>query len=83
LHYGQSDYRLARHDFQRALDTDERALGKNHLLICARLDDLGRCLKALGEVDASAACYDRGAQILRANRPASAADAEEAVSQSA
>jgi Tfp pilus assembly protein PilF len=69
LHYMQNDFQLARHYFQRALEIDEKTLGKNHLLLCARLNDLARCLKALGDVDASAACYDRGAQILRANNP--------------
>lgn len=68
LHHQQGDFQLARHYFQRALDIDERALGPDHLLICARLNDLARCLKAVGDVDGAAACYERGAQILRANR---------------
>ena len=71
LHFEQNDFQLARHYFQRALDIDEKTLGKDHLLLCARLNDLARCLKALGDVDGSAACYDRGARILRANNPTS------------
>ena len=52
--------------FQRALDIDERALGPNHLLISARLNDLGRCLKALNDVD--------GRRLLRARRGSDAGE---------
>ncbi|HEY8748755.1 MAG TPA: tetratricopeptide repeat protein [Tepidisphaeraceae bacterium] len=80
-HCQQSDYHLARYHFRRALDIDERALDNTHLLLCARLNDLGRFLKDLGDMNGSDACYDREAEILRAN--ASDAEVRETVSQSA
>ena len=72
LHMSQGDFAAAKPYLQRALEIDEHVFGSDHLLICARLNDLARCLQALGDRDGSASCYVRAAEIVRANRGATA-----------
>jgi len=56
-----TEYLEARKYFERALGIEERALGKEHYGLITRLNYLGRCLKRLGEIDASVGCYTRSA----------------------
>lgn len=71
----EHDPEAARQLLERALSIDEQAFGPSHVALLSRLNDLGRCYKAMGKVDESAGCYARAAGILRQMRDAEAAEA--------
>jgi glutamate racemase len=48
-------------------------LGPTHYALITKLNYLGRCLKRMGMIDESAACYARSAGILRQLRENNAA----------
>jgi tetratricopeptide (TPR) repeat protein len=56
----------ARPYFERAMAIDEAVFGLRHVNLIERLQDLGKCLKQLGEVDASADCFGRANELSRA-----------------
>ena len=62
------EYAKAHSYLKRALEIDEQATGPSNVALVGRLNDLGKCLKAMGDLDASTACYQRAAGILRDSR---------------
>jgi tetratricopeptide (TPR) repeat protein len=73
------DHAAARKHFARALAIDEAVYGSKHPNLISRLNDLGRCLKALNEVDEAVKCFTRTAELSRSlpTRPAPSAVAAE------
>lgn len=67
LHRQQGELEQAAQYFRRALQIDQHAVGDDsHPSLIPRLEDLGRCLKDMNDVDGATACFERINQIRRA-----------------
>ena len=60
-----NEYETARRHFERALQIDELTYGGKHPNLIPRLNDLGRCLKHVGEIDPAVECFARSAELMR------------------
>ncbi len=60
-----SAYDTARRHFERALQIDELTYSVKHPNLIQRLNDLGRCLKHVAEIDLAVECFARSSELSR------------------